>query len=393
MFRLVYGSLIRLHIYVFSQQIDNCLQSQLTVLCAPRNFICITLLLAMDSDSFYHRLFAHPQMVEALVQEFVPSNLQDGLDFSKLQRVNPKFHSRWRSTRRDGDVIWRLPTCAGSDIYLYLLIEFQSTTDPWMAVRTQVYQGLLWQQVIDEQNFRVSAQLPPLLLLVIYNGQHRWRMAKTSQALIALPSGSALWRWQPNARYHVLDIGAFSQNELARRSSLIALLFRLEQWHSPGALEELLDDVVGWFRQHAGFERLQGLFAELIREVSVRSGVTLPGSSNLLEVKNMLTINFEEWRKQGRAEGTALGRAEGRTLGRAEGRAEGKVEGKTEGKIEGKTEAMAEALLSLLRQRFGAVAPSRRKRIHKARLATLERWFERALVASNLRSVFNPPVK
>ena len=37
-----------------------------------------------------------------------------------------------------------------------------------MAVRTQIYQGLLWQQVIAEKGLKAGARLPPLLLLVLY---------------------------------------------------------------------------------------------------------------------------------------------------------------------------------------------------------------------------------
>ena len=43
--------------------------------------------------TLYHRLFAHPRMVRGLVREFVPRGLVADLDFSALQRVNPKFHS------------------------------------------------------------------------------------------------------------------------------------------------------------------------------------------------------------------------------------------------------------------------------------------------------------
>ena len=42
----------------------------------------------------------------------------------------------------------------------------------------------------------------------------------------------------------------------------------------------------------------------------------------------------------------------------------------------------------LLAQRFGAVAPSWQKRIRRAELVTLERWFNRAIVAPDLPSVF-----
>jgi len=97
-------------------------------------------------------------------------------------------------------------------------------------------------------------------------------------------------------------MGAFPKDELTRRSSLVALLFRLEQRHSPVGLKDLLDEVVGWFRQHQGYERLQGLFTELIREAFAGHGVKLSGSGNLLEVKTMLATQFEAWREQWLAE-------------------------------------------------------------------------------------------
>jgi len=199
--------------------------------------------LVPDSDSLYHRLFAHPRMVEGLVREFVPRRLVADLDFSGLQRVNPKFHPNRRSARRrEADVIWRLPIREGSDRHLYLLIEFQSDIDAWMAVRTQVYQGLLWQQVIDEQKFQAGALLPPLLLLVLYNGERRWKAATTTRELIVLSPDSPLWFWQPRVHYYLFDMAAFPQGELARRSSLVALLFRLERRHSLEGLQALLNE-------------------------------------------------------------------------------------------------------------------------------------------------------
>src|SRR5271168_1264381 len=112
-----------------------------------------------DHDSLYHRLFSHPLMVEALIRDFVPEAMALDLDFAGMARVNAKFHSR-RGNRREGDVIWRLPTKAETDIYLYLHMEFQSEVDAWMSVRTQVYEGLLWQQVIAERKLKNGDQLP-----------------------------------------------------------------------------------------------------------------------------------------------------------------------------------------------------------------------------------------
>ena len=249
-------------------------------------------------------------------------------------------------------------------------------------MRVEYYQGLLWQQVIDEKKLKAGARLPPVLLLVLYNGVRRWNAPTETGELIALSPDSALWPWQPRARYYLLDIGAFPQDKLARRSGLAALLFRLEQRRSSEEFKELVGEVIGWFRQHESFQRLRGLFAELVREALAELGVKVPLSEDLLEMKSNLSTWAKTWKQQWRAEG----KAEGRVEGLARGKAEGKVQGLAEGKAEGK----AEALLCLLVERFGAVAPPWRKRIRGANLATLDRWFKRAIAARDLSSVFEP---
>ena len=327
-------------------------------------------------------------MMEELVREFVPEALAAGLDFSGLERVNPKFHSGRRSARRrEGDVIWRLPTCQGTDIYLYVLIEFQSESDWWMAVRAQIYQGLLWQQVIAEKRLKTGARLPPLLLLVLYNGVQRWKAPTGTRELIALSPDSALWPWQPQVRYYLLDMGAFPGADLTRRTSVAALLFRLERPLSSQELGVLTGEVVGWLRQHQDYVDLRRLFAELVRQAFAQAGVTTPisdGLEELLEMKSNLATIGEVWRRQWRAEGLA----EGRAAGEAEGRAAGEAVGRAAGEAVGRAQGKAEALVCLLDERFGKVGPSLLERILGADLATLECWFKRAIVAPDLASVF-----
>jgi len=261
-------------------------------------------------------------------------------------------------------VIWRLPTHAGIEVYL--LFEFQSEVDWSMAVRTQIYQGLLWQQVIDARELKRGGQLPPLLLLVLYNGRKRWEAPTRVKELMALSSDSALWPWQPEVQYYLLDFGAFPRDELSRRRSLAAFLFRLERPLTPKALESLLGEVSCWFLRQPNQGRLQRLFGELVRRACAGLGMRVPLSNDFLEMKmrsNLETIG-ETWKQEALAEGLSRGLMEGR--------AEGK----------------AEALVCLLVEKFGALAPSLRTRIRRAKLATLDRWFKRAIVAPNLSSVF-----
>jgi len=301
-------------------------------------------------------------MVEEIVREFVPEALASGLDFSALQRVNPKFHTARRTAQqRESDVIWRLPTHQGADIYLYLLIEFQSESDWWMAVRMQVYQGLLWQQIINEQNLKSGARLPPVLLLVLYNGEPRWSAPRDISEMIALAPDSPLWHWQPRVRYYLMDMGALVGDDLARRASLVALLFRLEQRQSPQQLEGLVGELIGWFRQHEGFDELKRVFSELVRQAMLGLGMELRVPYDLLEMKTMISTLGETWKREWLAEGRAEGEAKG----------------------------AAKLLVGLLVKRFGPLPSPLQTRIQTADLQSLESWFDRAIDAPDLSTIFD----
>ncbi len=70
----------------------------------------------------------------------------------------------------------------------------------------------------------------------------------------------------------------------------------------------------------------------------------------------------------------------------AEGKASGRTEGRTEGRIEGKIDS----LIRLLIKRFGPLEPDRQGLIRSSNLATVETWFDRAIDARDLTSVFEP---
>ncbi|MBF0562293.1 MAG: Rpn family recombination-promoting nuclease/putative transposase [Alphaproteobacteria bacterium] len=316
----------------------------------------------MDSDPLYHRLFSHPLMVEGLVREFVPEAMASGIDFARMELVNVKFHSR-KGRRREGDVVWRLPTRDGQDIYLYILLEFQSKIDKWMAVRMQVYVGLLWQQIIKEHKLKRQDTLPPVLPIVLYNGDRPWDAPTELTDLITLPPDSALWHWQPRVRYYLLDESAFPRDDLARRESLAALLFRLEHCHEPDELVGLIDEVINWFRQHPDYDTLQHLFTEVVQQAAQglkNQGTVIAIPEGMLEVRTMLATRVQEWTRKWKAEGIA----------------EGRVEGK------------AEMLLRQLRRRFDTLPVGIEDRVCAAGIDQLDDWSERFVDGKPLSEIF-----
>jgi hypothetical protein len=218
-----------------------------------------------DHDTLYHRLFSHPGMVAQLLREFVAGPWLDDLDLEGMERLNAKFHAE-TSERRDGDMIWRIPRRGGGETWLVLLLEFQSTSDPWMALRALVYAGLLWQQLVKEKRLPPDGRLPPILPVVLYNGDRRW-MAP------------------------------------------LALLFRLESSPDPAQVVVLADAVLGWFARHPGFESLRSAFAALLSGLMGPLDPAVHVPEELLEVRNMLATRAEMWKQQWLTEGRQEGEA------------------------------------------------------------------------------------
>ncbi len=78
--------------------------------------------------------------------------------------------------------------------------------------------------------------------------------------------------------------------------------------------------------------------------------------------------------------------------GRTEGRTEGRNEGRNEGRAEGRTEEAARNLLTVLRVRGIAVPDAVRERILAQKdPERLERWLEKAAVASSVAAVLDDP--
>ncbi len=100
----------------------------------------------------------------------------------------------------------------------------------------------------------------------------------------------------------------------------------------------------------------------------------------------------EEGLIDGLIKGLTEGLSRGRTEGLTEGRTRGRAEGRSEGLFEGRTKEAARAMLTVLRVRGLEVPDSVRERIMaQPDPERLERWLEKAAVASSVTEVFDEP--
>lgn len=125
-----------------------------------------------DHDTAYKQLFAHPEMVRDLLRGYLPYDLLARLDLATLERVNGSY-ADGEGTQRHSDMVWKVCQTQRWP-NLYVLLEFQSKPDPWMALRMVVYVGLLYQHLLKRHEVAADGLLPLVLPIVLYDGIRPW---------------------------------------------------------------------------------------------------------------------------------------------------------------------------------------------------------------------------
>jgi predicted transposase/invertase (TIGR01784 family) len=320
-----------------------------------------------EHDSSYKLLFSYPEMVEDLLKGFVHEEWVQHLDFSTLEKVSGSYVSDDLRDRED-DVIWRVRWGTGW-LYVYLLLEFQSTVDTFMAVRIMTYVGLLYQELIRRKELTPSGKLPPVFPAVLYNGSGRWTAALGVQELVE-PVPGGLEAYVPRLRYTILDEDSYSEADLKPLRNLSAALFRLENSRDPENMRQVVATLVEWLKEprQKGLQRAFTVWLKRVLLPARMPGVEIPELQDLQEVESMLAERVKEWTEQWKQEGLEQGLEQGRAEGRAEGGA---------------------ALLVLqLELKFGRLLGEHRARVEAADTETLLKWGERLLRVERLEDVF-----
>jgi predicted transposase/invertase (TIGR01784 family) len=314
-------------------------------------------------DHSYKNLFSHPQMVEDLLTGFVPQAWVRELDFGTLEKLNQSYVSDDLRERAD-DLVWRVKF-RDQWLYVYLLLEFQSTVDPFMAVRLLTYVGLLYQDLIKSRQLPDKRQLPPVFPIVLYNGASPWNAAATVGELIQpLPDG--LRAYQPEQRYWLIDEGRYADADLAPLQNLVGALIQAENSTAPEQLARVIANLVMWL-QAPEQRSLRQAFTEWFNRV------LLPGRMpdrkiepihDLMEMQAMLAERVKDWTKQWKDEGIA------------------------EGIDQGIDQGEAAVLKRLLTKRFGQLPQWALDRLATAPREQLETWAERIFDATTLDQFF-----
>lgn len=263
-------------------------------------------------DSGYKKLFSNKVIFKQLIETFVKEPWVKKLDFSEFETLPKSFLSEhYKET--ESDLICKLKL-EGKDFYFFVLLEFQSTVDRFMAVRMLNYITSFWLDLITKKP--KPKKLPPVFPIMLYNGNRKWTAPSSISELVK--GNEILGNFAINFEYLKILENNYTLKELLRIRNIVSTLFLAETHFDIKLLTKELalvfkneEDKVAvtlflnWFKQLLNHERITEQEFDKVKQVY----------QNSEEAKEMLITSIkrqkQEWKKEGIEEGIKKGIKEG----------------------------------------------------------------------------------
>ncbi|WP_444677471.1 Rpn family recombination-promoting nuclease/putative transposase [Halomonas sp. E19] len=176
---------------------------------------------ANHHDTGYKELFSYPEFVQQLIEGFAPPEIAALMDFATLQNhsghyITPLFEEKFE------DVVWSVEiTWEGMPqrVFLYILLEFQSTVDRTMPIRLMHYVACFYSELLKQKVVTPGQGLPPILPIVLYNGSKPWTAPRDIFEMVQPEPPAFLRVYQPHMRYYLIDEGRYTDEDLGLRQT------------------------------------------------------------------------------------------------------------------------------------------------------------------------------
>jgi len=322
-------------------------------------------------DHSYKHLFAHKRMVKDLIEGFIQEPLVKRLDFSTLEHCNGSYVSDDLRERED-DMVWRVRCGKNKWVYVYVLLEFQSTVDWFMAIRVMAYIYLLYQDLIKSKKMKKGQKLPIVLPIVLYNGDKEWTAPVRVRDLIESVPGE-MARFRSPLEYLLLEERRYPKKDLKAGPNLVSLLFRLAQSADAGEICKVLDEFTPWL-ETTEIEDVKRSFLLWIKRVVLadKSDDDQPQKElSLQEVQSMLAERLKKRDQQ------LAARIRRKAL----------AEGKKKGIEKGREEGLRVGIIAALEARFQRIPSSLEHDIHSvSNMDTLKELHRQAVIAKSVKA-------
>ena len=270
------------------------------------------------------------------------------------------------------DLLLRVPLRGGEETFVYCLVEHKRTDAASVMLQLLRYLAQIYERLARTHRRR---RLPPVVPLIVYNGEDGWRGPRRFSELVDL--SPELRRVTLDFGVVLLDLGTEPIGRLSAHRTLNGGLLGLRVAAAkPSEQESLIHQTLEALAHDPS--TLQ-LFLQYLVRVARR--MALPVLRRAIE-------DERSGKDQGMQTIAEYLESKGFRRGERRGLEKGLARGREEGREQGREEGLRLALRQVLTRRFKRVSAASEAKIVSADERTLQAWLGRALTARSLKQVF-----
>ena len=156
-------------------------------------------------DSFVRKIFKDITIARDYFQHFLPADLVEKLDLSKLKAEDTSYISP-QLERYFSDIVFQCPY-GEQQIQLALLLEHKSTVVSYPHLQLLRYLLEKWQDDLDKKR-----PLQPIIPIILYHGEQKWH--KRSFVDYFQGIDELLLPYLPSFDYHLTDLSHYSTAQI-----------------------------------------------------------------------------------------------------------------------------------------------------------------------------------
>ena len=248
-----------------------------------------------EYDSAYKYLFSNKRIFHEFLTRFVHEDFVGEISLKDIEKVDKSFVSD-EFLKRESDIIYKVKT-SKRDVYIYILVEFQSTVDKSIPVRMLLYILQLYDELY--RNSR-KGKLPAVFPVLLYNGNEKWTVPVNIRELI---EETIPLQYIPSFRYYPVIENEIPDSALKRIKGIMAAIIYLEKQKDEKLLSEAVDTVIELIKETRSEQFkmftvwLNRMFKQAIDDKEAEK------ITRLTEVKSMITQIAEQIEARGEKRG------------------------------------------------------------------------------------------
>jgi len=178
-----------------------------------------------EKDKKFKELLNDKHIFLEFMKAFFPI---EGLKEKDLIQEKTDFISKDYTEKRS-DVLYKIKK-DGKEIYLYILVEHQSSIDQLMVYRFLNYMVKIWDHYIENNkkgSKKKNFKLPPIIPILFYDGEKKW--TPPIELKEKIKESENFKELIPNFKYHKIELNEIEEEKLLGLKNAMGTLLYLDK--------------------------------------------------------------------------------------------------------------------------------------------------------------------